>query len=56
MYTVTRLLKIAPNRALEFGLVDHGAGLYKRTDPAHIKMWDTSLRKEWDGFSMLTAP
>ena len=23
--------------------------LYKRTDPAYIKMWDTALRKEWDG-------
>ena len=23
--------------------------LYKRTDPEHVKMWDTALRKEWDG-------
>eukprot|EP01049_Picozoa_sp_SAG25_P001724 SAG25_NODE_81_length_16694_cov_8.663332_14_plen_164_part_00 len=23
--------------------------LYKRTDPEHIKIWDTALRKEWDG-------
>eukprot|EP01047_Picozoa_sp_COSAG01_P034628 COSAG01_NODE_2609_length_7389_cov_19.579467_10_plen_157_part_00 len=40
LYVESNGVPIAPKTTSE---------LYKRTDPAHIKMWDTALRKEWDG-------